>query len=231
MAFLKVVPVVSASPHKRYLERPISGSTIAELGRRKPVKCPLDRPAFDAILPLEVGQIIEFVLGGPRDRAPVLPGTGDARPQIADHAEVLFHVGGDVKLAPRLERAFDVGHQRLGEDPAFLVSVLPPGVREIDMDRVEARRRDLGAPGTAVASPGQTRALARSRCLASRSAASRAYFRASSTPRKLCPGFGRGRVGEEQPLARPDLELDGMVVAEEHGQSRPAARARGSVER
>ena len=46
---------------------------------------------------------------------------------------------------------------------------------------------------------------------------------------KVVPGIGRRRVRQEQPLARADLELDGMVVAEDLG-PRDRGSARGEVE-
>src|SRR5262249_41555058 len=68
-------------------------------GRPIVIRRAIDRPTLDAVLPLEVGQVIEVVLGGfhARGRALVKPGArGD---EAADHVEILLDVAGDVQLA------------------------------------------------------------------------------------------------------------------------------------
>ena len=69
-----------------------------------PVGCAEDGPALDPELALEVGQVIEVVLGLLDFAAAAARRAAAGRRQRADHAEVLLDVGGHVKLSARLER-------------------------------------------------------------------------------------------------------------------------------
>ena len=74
--------VEAAKPPQRraaaYALRPASAGRRAGTSRRAVVR-PEDRPAFDAVLPLEVGQVIEVVLGVLRLGGRSFAGTGGAR--------------------------------------------------------------------------------------------------------------------------------------------------------
>ena len=67
----------------------------------------VDRPPFQAVLPLEVGQVIELVLGGLDLGHRPLAESGSGGDQLADHREVLLDVAGDVQLAAGSQRALD----------------------------------------------------------------------------------------------------------------------------
>ena len=76
-----------------------------------PVQGPVDRPAFEAVLPLEVGQVIEVVLGFLDPAARHSTSCGTAATSVLDHIEILLDVAGDVQLAAGLQHAHDRGHQ------------------------------------------------------------------------------------------------------------------------
>src|SRR5262249_40852351 len=76
----------------------------------------VDRPTLDPVLAFEIGQVVEVVLGCARFGSRPFLEPGMPRHQAANHAEVLLHVRGHPQLAPRQERALDVGNQRLRKD-------------------------------------------------------------------------------------------------------------------
>ena len=176
---------------------------------------PVDRSTLDAVLALEVRQVIEVVLGRLR-LGPFLglePGVrGD---QFEDHAVILLDVGGDPEVAARDERPLHVGNEGSGEDPPLLVAGLPPGVGEVDVDRAEARRRDeageelFGVAGDD-ADVGQAPLgdpLGRRRGVLPRE------LDADEVPAEI----SRRGVLKEETLSGTDLQLDRVVVAEDLG--------------
>ena len=103
--------------------------------------------------------------------------------------------------------------QRLGEDPTLLVPGLPPGVGKVDVDGRQARpaghicHEEQGVAGKD-ADVGQGQ-------LGHPVGGLVAYFLAISMPKKVVLGPAPGGVGQEEPLARADLEFDRAIVAEE----------------
>src|SRR5262249_52538593 len=91
--------------------------TQTDLARTAPdstqqVMGPVDRPPFDAVLPLEVRQIVEIVLGslGFRKGLPLEPRVPGEK--VEHDPVVLFNVGGNPELAPALEPALDIADER-----------------------------------------------------------------------------------------------------------------------
>ena len=109
----------------------------------KPITDPVDRPTLDPVLPLEVGQVVLLVLGFTGDGFGLDLESGMRRHQGLDDAEILLDVRDDVEVGAGDEGPFEAEDERLGEDPALAVPLLPPGVGEIDVGGVEARRRDV----------------------------------------------------------------------------------------
>ena len=135
-------PAVAPSPRLT-----LTGTTS---GRRQPVMRPVDRPAFDPVLALEVGQVIEVVLGLLRlgERLLLEPGVRghQARGSRRSIPRRRWRPGGRRRAS---SAALDVGDERLGEDPALLVPLLPPGVGEVDVHRPRGWPAGRAGPGTA----------------------------------------------------------------------------------
>jgi hypothetical protein len=150
-------------------------------------------------------------LGGLGDR--LAAETAVRRNQALNRSEVFVDVAGDLEHAPRLERAFDLREQARGEDPTFLVPLLPPWIGEIDVDRPEASGRDQAMhhdPGITAPDLGIGQ-LAASQPLGGELG----IFPRELDTQVIVAWHGCGGAREEQSLARSNLELDRVLIAEE----------------
>src|SRR5690606_13255210 len=105
--------------------------------RRPAEQGAVNRQAGLPFAPFEVSTIVEVVLGR---RLVDLFGPYQHREiphQLEGCVEVLFDVSPEVQQAVGLEGSRDVGKKLPRKYAAFAMPLLPPGIREVDMYRVE----------------------------------------------------------------------------------------------
>ena len=174
---------------------------------------PVDGPAFEAVLALEVGEVIEVVRGqlglGEGLRLEASMGSDE----FLDDPEILLDIRGDPQIAPGREGALDLGQQWLAKHSALLVAALPPGVGKVDMDGPKARRGDeVGEKPFRVAGPDAHVAQTPLRHPLGRL---RRIFLGKLHAQEVVTGPADRGVFQEKTLSRPDVHLDGVLVAKD----------------